>query len=726
MDYYARSAGESGERQLLRDHLLGVAERTAAAAEAAGIPRSMGEWAGLLHDLGKYSDEFQELRLGLGTHRVEHACHGAAIAAEAGALDIAFAVLGHHAGLKSREELRELLRREHTFSSVDMGKVIDRARECLERARSEGLLADLPGKVQVTRDGLLDFELRTRLLLSCLADADRLDAEAWMDRSKPLLRDERRGLSAAEALAAVRQKVGALAASTPDGEVKRVRAEVFEACLRAGNQDPGFFSLTVPTGGGKTLASLAFALAHAKAHRLRRVILVVPFITIIEQNARAIREALNGTAFVLEHHSNVIDGGDDEGQQQDAVARRLLSENWEAPVIITTSVQFFESLFAAHPSRVRKIHNIARSVVVFDEVQTFPPGMLKPITGMLNQLRHSYGCSFVFCTATQPALNRPLGERQETLVAGEVREIAPHPDGLARRLRRVAVTWPDGETTLDVVAEAMAAERQALAVVNLKREARALFRALRGLGTGAFHLSTRMCGAHRLEVIDEIRRRLQEGEPCRVASTQLIEAGVDVDFPALWRAFGPLDSVAQAAGRCNREGRLDAGRVTVFRPEGSRMPSATYQRAADTTAALLRERGELDISAPGLFGDYFVRFYNTGNLDERSVVQSRRDLRFEDVAHDFRVIDDPTQAVLVPFGEGRSLVERLKGEGAPWPGLHREAQRFTVGLYPGELKGALEAGAVFEIGSTGVLACREDAYDRELGLVQADDAGSYI
>ena len=731
-EYYGRSVGADGEPQLLREHLRNVAETAATFADAAGLPRELGEWAGWLHDLGKYSPEFQRHLAQQNRDHVVHSYQGAAWAWDARSLECAFAVAAHHGGLKKRTVLREDL--DGLDATVGMPRpatIRDRGREFVAIAKADGVLAGEPPRSAPGRGEELAFELRTRMLLSCLADADRLDAEAWTSPEKQSVRDAP-PLDPSRRLDHVLRFISDLAisrtgAANPD--VLDARREVLAAALAAAPQAPGFFSLTVPTGGGKTLASLAFALAHAAAHGQRRVIFVVPFLTIIEQNADVIRRALgkeNGE-LVLEHHSNVLPAGpdNDDSWSGTALRQRLLAENWDSPVIMTSAVQFFESLFSDHPTHLRKIHNIANSVIVFDEAQTFPPELLRPLTDMLRQLVEEYRCSAVICTATQPALSVGLrGRDDEALLRpGTVREIVPDPPRLFERLKRIEVRWPgDERLPLLAVAAEMLREPRALAILNTKLDARRLFEALRERDPHAVHLSTRMCPAHRRAVLTEIRRRLQHGEPCRVASTQLVEAGVDVDFPAVWRAMGPLDAIAQAAGRCNREGKLPAGgRVTVFRTEDDRMPGTTYRRGASIAQTLLAVGGgAIDIHRPEVFTDYFVRLYNSDNLDARKIVPLRRQLDFPEVARQFRLIDDTTTAVLVPYGEGARWRERVLSGEVITRGALRAMGPYMVSLYTTtELARALASGQVTHTADGLYVFVPE--YDDDLGLVLRDD-----
>jgi CRISPR-associated endonuclease/helicase Cas3 len=751
MAYYARSPGASGEPQVLKDHLQHVAALAERFAVEAGLPAGLGRWAGLLHDLGKYSDEFQRHRLQLNADgtpnneerwRVEHACHGAAIAEAAGDRAVAFSVAGHHGGLPTLADVQKLPKDRMERGTLEPKKlpVHGRAAQFYLRARTDAAFDGRPARVafpvESDSDGRLAFDLRTRILFSCLVDADRLDAEGHEDALRSFLRRSGPRLDPERRLQAVRAYIKGTAERSGGAEnLNAIRQRVLASAIEEATREPGFFSMTVPTGGGKTLSSLAFALAHAARFGQRRIIFVIPYLSIIEQNVDVIRGALGDDALVLEHHSNVIDEADEDeakgedGQDRLSWRRRLMAENWDAPVIVTTTVQFFESLFSNRPKKARKLHNIARSVVVFDEAQTFPPGMMRPMMAMLEQLASEpYRTSFLFCTATQPALKLEVGANQGTaspLVSAEVREVAPDPPALYRALKRVYFTWPAGEarTTPEELAEAMAVARQALAIVNTKEQARVLYRALRARNAQAIHLSTRMCAAHRLQVLDTVRERLKAKEPCLVAATQLVEAGVDVDFPTVWRAMGPLDSIAQAAGRCNREGRSKdgPGKVTVFETWDGKLPGGAYEAGTHATKDLLRP-GDLDLHDPSVFTRYFKRLYEHQALDKNAVHSARQALDFPEVAERFKIIDSETTPVLVPWGDGNAIVGELMANPAAesvTPSLLRRMQRFTVGLYNGELKQGKDAGLIEEHAG-GVRIFRGD-YHPALGLVLPGD-----
>jgi CRISPR-associated endonuclease/helicase Cas3 len=514
------------------------------------------------------------------------------------------------------------------------------------------------------------------------------------------------------------QRARALAAGT-SADVLRVRAQVLEQSLEAAEQATGFFSLTVPTGGGKTLASLAFALRHAAEHDLRRVVVIAPFLAIIEQNADVIRTALGPSAedLVLEHHSQADESRTNDEQSLAELRRQMLAENWDTPLVVTTAVQFFESLFSNRPGRVRKLHNIARSALIFDEAQTFPPGLLRPIVGMLEQLVAEYSCTVLFATATQPALAHP--RLREPLLRNVMREIVADPGDLFGRLKRVEVDWSAATvgSSMDAVAGEMASEHQALAIVNTKQQARELFEALRRYDIDAEHLSGRMCPAHRLEVLARVRVSLENGQRCLVSSTSGLEAGVDISFPKVWRALAPFDSIAQAAGRCNREGRLQSGRLIVFEPEDGKTPQGVYETGRNVTRNLLRM--QLSIDDPDSFALYFAHLYNMTSLDEHHVIRLREQLEFPAVAERVRLIAEDTVPVLVAFGEGLSMIDRfVKGEVHALDRYQRRRlERYSVSLYRPEFEQAKAAGFIYE--AAGIWYAPSN-YSPQLGLTFED------
>jgi len=454
-------------------------------------------------------------------------------------------------------------------------------------------------------------------------------------------------------------------------------------------------------------------------------IVVIPYLSIIEQNAQVFIDALGRDA-ILEHHSGDTDARDDEVSYENPHRRRA-TENWNAPIIVTTSVRFFESLFSHRPSDLRRVHNVARSVVILDEVQTLPRQFIQPILRVIEDLANNWGTTFLFCTATQPAFekSKPEDVRCEP---GTIQEIMSHPRELFGQLKRVEVRWPKGKSTWKEIAAGLVEAHRALCIVNARNHALALYREVSGNAAAdnasVFHLSTRMCPSHRLKTIAEIKERLEDpAAPCVVVSTQLVEAGVDLDFPVVYRAVGPLDSITQAAGRCDREGRLTAelgrpaGKVIVFEPEEPRLPPGVYLEATERTQALIREGG-LSIDDPDCIRRYFDRLYGEADLGAE-LEDLRTNLKFRCVSKEFEMIANDTQSVFVPYdAEARNLIAQLNAAGVLHRDLRRGLQRYTVGLYPREIQTAAQRGVLYEVRpGSNLRICPEGFYDQKVGFV---------
>jgi CRISPR-associated endonuclease/helicase Cas3 len=692
--YFAHSTSrpDRADWQSLRAHL----HQVAALARDRAAKFGAGEWgyaAGLLHDLGKYSDGFQ--RYLDGGSRVEHSTAGAVEAGKrwpALARPLQFVAAGHHAGLANGGEEEQSRR-----SSLS-----DRLAAAVADYSAHGGEIELPTALPpprlrrhtdaAGRSDRAGFQAAffTRMLFSCLVDADYLDTEAFYDRveGRPLRRVRPPAL--AELKPKLDAYLGDLAAQADDTLVNRERAAILAASRQAAAEDPGLFTLTVPTGGGKTLASLAFALEHALAHegRFDRVIYVIPYTSIIEQNAAVFRGALGAEA-VLEHHSAFIDDPKMAPEARDKLG--LAMENWDAAVIVTTAVQFFESLFADRPSRCRKLHNIARSVVILDEAQTLPLPLLRPCVAALDELARNYGTSVVLCTATQPALIET--DDEATSFKGgfrDVREIAPDPKRLYQTFKRVTVERL-GDLDDAALAARLHEHEQALCIVNTRLHARELYERLVG-DEGCYHLSALMCPKHRRKRLDTIRKELAAGRRCIVVSTSLVEAGVDVDFPVVYRAEAGLDQIAQAAGRCNREGRLERGRVFVFRPTGRRVVGEQNRRATAAFAVFRRD----DPLALEAIEDFFREVYWSeaagaqDGLDRNQILdrlkERERDLLFpfEALARDFRLIEDGMLPILIPFDtDARTLLKDLETTGRVGE-TARGLQPYVVQVPPGQ------------------------------------------
>lgn len=748
MTYYAHSHPDHPEDrsqwQTLEDHLRKVANRaTQFAKETRPLDAAFHEvarWAGLLHDIGKYTPEFQaylgrQREGGVETH---HAVFGAALSALQSLLGPAFVSAGHHAGLHDSSTLQSLI--------ADPKYGLDRRLKDVRKI-FEAEIGKIPSNIpdpDFVRDRLLGCEYYVRMLLSCLVDADCLDTEkACTGRSRDsiVLSDGLKDLL-------IRRVSAERASKSHDGTVNEIRHRLFEQCLAAAQKPPGFFTLTVPTGGGKTLSSMAFALAHARAHNLRRVIVVIPYLSIIEQNAADYRRVLDpdNVGMLVEHHS-AVGTGCDENSDRSAVELEagLATENWDAPVIVTTSVQFIESLLANRPSTCRKLHNIARSVVVLDEVQTLPIHLLAPVLSVCRELKEQYGTSFVFSTATQPAFRRSSG-LPDGFGSDETVEIAGDEDAVSETFRVLNRVRYERLGTLDwkSVSDRMSTENQVLCVLNTRGHAFTLWESLRDAlpveqRDSVYHLSSALCAEHRLDILGHarapnegsIRHRLLAGLPCRVVATQLVEAGVDLDFPAVLRAMGPLDSIVQAAGRCNREGRLsEPGRVGVFVPSEGGTPPGVYKTATGQTSAFL---AGFDLEHEPLQAEHFSRYFgalfNIVDTDyargrECSIQEDRVNFRFREVARKARVITDDTVSVVAMYREGKAIVrqirERRSANGRLRFDRHdmRRLQRYMVNLRRKDFVFLEQNGAVTELlPNLSVFVLDQACYHSALGVI---------
>lgn len=710
-EYYAHSlpGKPESEWQGLRQHLENCARR---AAEFSSVfhASDWGYTAGLWHDMGKYSAEFQRQIRATGgedahvetAEKVDHSSAGAQHAAHclshAGKV-LAYVLAGHHGGLPDGVSTDSCLRSR-------LEKAVPDYSRCPKDLTTPQPLT-LPIVPTKERAGI-QFSLFIRMLYSCLVDADFLDTEAFIDPARHQYRDGRKPL--AELAPLLFARLEELRSKASASHVNHQRELILQQCLKAAEWEPGLFSLTVPTGGGKTLSSMAFAMRHALKHRLQRIIYVIPFTSIIEQNAAVFRSMLGEDA-VLEHHSNFEPAEEDHRS-------RLAAENWDAPVIVTTNVQFFESLFANRSSRCRKLHNIARSVVILDEVQTLPAPYLLPCLEVLKELCAAYGVSVVLCSATQPAV-----KQRDDFPRGltDAREIVEAPQVLADALKRTTVTILP-QTSDEELAERCSAHKQALCIVNTRRHARTLYSAMTQAGD-VYHLSALMCPVHRSQVLDEIRNRLKKGLPVRVVSTQLIEAGVDIDFPVVFRSLAGIDSIAQAAGRCNREGKLETGHVYVFTPEHS-VPAGHFRQTSQAAEPVFRcHRDPLSLAA---IEEYFRQYYwsKGDGLDEEGVLAMlqagclKGDFPFRAIAERLRFIKEDAKPVIIPFDEdARILIKAL--DYCEYPAsIARKLQRYTVSIYPHEWNRLLANGSI-EVKARMLfpVLIDESLYTKDVGLM---------
>lgn len=726
--YYAHTAEtaegkrlpeSSGKWQLLADHLRNVANLAATFAAPFGASQE-AYLAGLLHDLGKYRDEFQSYLRGerASSAETQHAIYGSAVL-HSKSESLANLIAGHHAGLFDWAAIEPKLRALRIEQRESL-------QTCLSRFQHDVSTAP-PSVAPKTTSSFEQSELRTRLLLSALVDADRLDTESHSQTSlgRPAVRQPQPQLT--RLLERLLVHLANFPAPASPKSLAGYRTQITNRCASAALQfSPGVFSLTVPTGGAKTLASARFALEHAIEHGFERVIYVIPFTSILEQNAEVFRKAL-GPDTVLEHHSLAEwQKADDEDASLAARRSRLAAENWDHPFILTTNVQFFESLHSHRPSACRKLHRFTNAVVIFDECQTFPPELLDPSLRRLRALVEIGRTSLVFCTATQPTFLRgnAFPEGFET-----VTEIIPH-DWLLHnqppfvRTRYERLPQPQ---SLDDLVTTLAPKHQVLIIVNTRRAAWELFNRLRG--EGVHHLSTLMCPAHRLEVLAGVRLRLRSGQRCLVVSTQLIEAGVDVDFPEVWRESAPLDAIIQAAGRCNREGRLlDAnqhprlGNVFIFNLNGMSSPPGTYRRGIEIARGLMPHEYAANLP-PDLISGYFAALYQTTTRDRENIAQLSRELSYRQIGERYHWIDSDTCQVLTDWGEtGLALhAEVQENEYAPPSrAFFRRAARYCVNLRTRDVDHAANFSPKIRRLHNG-LYLTQGSYDSECGYLHFNE-----
>ena len=704
MTYLAHIAGD-GRKQTAAEHLNGTAERCALFAAPFGA-EALGRLAGLSHDLGKYSMEFQR-RLA-GGPKVDHATAGAFACWRMGQPLAAFAAAGHHGGLPDGGTQGD---------SPDAGTFWGRMKraergmlpDCSPWTEEIALPSPAPPPCGAEPLSLMFF---TRMLFSCLTDADFLDTEAFMDGSPrpehPAPLDD--------LWERLQRHISGW--FPPQGELNSRRCAVLEQCIRMGKtQPPGLFTLTVPTGGGKTVASLAFSLAQARARGLRRIIYVIPYTSIIEQTAQEFRTIL-GAENVLEHHSNAAYEIDAEATPK-TVRLAQAAENWDMPVVVTTAVQFFESLYANRPSQCRKLHNLAGSVILFDEAQLLPLPCLRPCVHAIAQLVQHYGASAVLCTATQPALGPLFAEFLPGRPAVELcpPELCP-PESFRRVCFRQA-----GRLDWDTLSGQLQQHEQVLCVVNSRKSAQEIFTRLSGEGN--FHLSTLMYPAHRRAKLEEIRRRLREGLPCRVISTSLIEAGVDVDFPAVFREEAGLDSILQAAGRCNREGKRPVSEsiVTLFRGEAA--PPPLFQTAIGAGRMVLEQYD--DIASREAIQAYFHTLLELKGAEAQDIYGILPKIRtelfpFQSVAERFHMIDSPTRTVYIPLGAGAELVGRLRA-GERSRALFRQLGQYGVSIYENHFAALDQAGDLERLEDGSAILATLSLYSEETGLSLEADCG---
>ena len=716
---YAHTRNARGEWHMLREHLLSTANKAKCFSKGFYKGAYM-DWVwliGVLHDLGKINPLFQEYLILADQKRkaakVPHSPWSAAyiyrrFRSWANRDDIALISAGHHAGLNDAESLKLNLSSMYQDKKLMM-LMDDFFKKCM--------IDNCQKNLAINKLDVFQRELLIRMMFSALIDADRLDTEKHFEPDKA----ETRGKN--EPLADLLKKLKAsqkekISESEPT-IVNRVRKEVYIKCLREANSKSGFFRLTVPTGGGKTRSSLAFALRHALINGQKRIIYAIPYTSIIDQTASEYRKILGDYA-ILEHHSQASNKfGNEandvttlEGQEENMIRLHLAEENWDSNIIITTTVQLFESLFSNKAARCRKLHRLAESVIIFDEAQTLPPELLKPTMNVLKDLVENYGASIVFCTATQPALKGDYLEEFKNIVITDIITETEYKKHFGE-LKRVDYEILQNAVSLDELSRIVAKYPQVLVIMNTRRDAAALIAKM--AESDCLHLSTLLCGAHRKKVLDEVKNRLDNKKPVRLISTQVVEAGVDLDFPVVYRALGPLDRIVQAAGRCNRNGKPEKGKVVVFRLADERSPRGPYKAGIEKTEILLWEKGSSDIlHDPKIYEEYFSMLYSSlGNdLDKKKIQISRSQLDFPETASLSRIIESNTLPVVARYADYMQFLDdwRYHPSRETW----RSLQPYIVNVFEWEARGYLQEGMMASI-SDG-LYIWEGRYDDVKGI----------
>ncbi len=687
------------------EHQKGVAKLAKSFANDFDLD-PWGEVLGMLHDKGKEKKAFQEHIMKSSGYQPQliisgnkdHAIVGALIAKELYPqyhILIDNILMGHHRGLYDMDECLAKLNAEKIPDDISIPKV--------------DIALNVPHI-----NGNKDVHHLIRMLYSCLVDADYLDTESFMKPEQSCLRQRKWDMK--ELLSILEQHLADLSASAPKTKVNEIRQYVQQECIKASHHSAGFYSLTVPTGGGKTLASVLWSLHHAVHNNLSHIIIAIPYTSIIEQTAQTLKNIF-GEDKVLEHHSNF-----DYEQIKDPKARmgmKLATENWDYPIIVTTNVQFFESLFSNKPSQCRKIHNVARSVIILDEVQTLPMEFMRPIVDTLGTLHHLFRSSILFTTASQPVLSGLISGANYTAnfkALPHVNEIIPHEAQLHDRLRRVRLEFNKTRRTAVDIASSIAQHDRVLCIVNTRKDAKAIFEALPSDAVN-IHLSRMMCPAHIKQSLQEVKKLLKADATTRVrvVATQLIEAGVDVDFPVVYRQEAGLDSILQAAGRCNREGKLAVATTHVFALDHP-LPSGYIAKSNNARCNMV---GDYDWFSQEAMTEYFRQLHSQyDNFDQCDVVRLlyNSQPQFETCAKEFRLIDDKTYPVIINYEKSQVLVESLRSNGPSYR-LMRQLAQYSVNVRQRELQQLMQMGAIEEILEGVYYASNQAFYSKEVGLV---------
>jgi CRISPR-associated endonuclease/helicase Cas3 len=681
MDFISHTENNEGFTHGLVSHLKGVAKIMECFTDNP-IFKKIFWTTGILHDLGKYQPAFQKyLREGGRRGSVPHSSYGAAFSKKYKQVEAAFAIDGHHKGLPDKGDLISVL---GEFDEIDHPLFTSIKKDFF----TENPINDID--LCYFDIGLrgTDKELFIRMLFSALTDADWLDTENHFDNSKT----EKRSAKAFDPNYLLEKLEEEFSGKSKEGYINELRNEVRSYAISKAKSQPGFYSMTLPTGMGKTLASVSWALHHAQHNDLNRIIIVLPFISIIDQTAKELKRIF-GEEWVLEHHSNFNEDEEankniaNESFQDEAYTRRLAIENWDYPIIVTTSVQFFESLFGNKPSRCRKVHNIMRSVVIFDEVQTLPKELVLPTLTMLKNVNKVMGASILFCTATQPAFEKSGGfdgiENIQSLVENPKKVF-----DATQRVKYYPVNNYQSVSITELYNNVLEQSDSCLCIFNTKKQALLFFNTIRDNSTfRVFHLSTSMYPVHRKQVIEKIRTCLRNQEKILVSSTQLIEAGVDFDFPCVFREIAPLESIIQSAGRCNREGKMsESGKVFIFNIDGAGSPSKQYRSLAEFANSLYKEKEDL-LFEHDFFGEYYRKAFKLFiPEDKKNIGQARLGFNFKTVTETYHLIEKTTTPIFICCDESSDLYKRIRYKPVLSRDDYRAMQQYSVQVYDNFMK----------------------------------------
>lgn len=726
-EYYARCNEDRTKYQTITDHLTNVSILAGIYAQTF-TTREMGEICGILHDIGKYSDDFQK-RIRGDNIQTDHSTAGAKTAdlfadeqqnpySSLAYHLMSYIIAGHHGGLPNRGNanasglFQRLQNSNPDLYAAWKTEMPQTFPDLSEFFATQTFIPKDPSKLDQNEFALSLF-LYTHFLYSCLVDADRTDAAQWdgyvTEGTYPTLEEFNDKLDAR------------MAEFKVASDLDKIRNDILTSCNKAAETEPGIFTLNVPTGGGKTLSSLSFALKHALKNHQSRIIYTIPFTSIIEQNAKVYADIF-GRNNIVEHHSNfVLPTGvkvEPDSPYGENKNLSLATANWDAPLILTTNVQFFESLFTSHPSRARKVHNIANSVIILDEVQALPNEFLLPCMYALSELVKNYHCTVVLCTATQP----DFVENEVFPKGTSVRNIVPNYQELAKIMKR-AKAHNLGNKTIDEIASCLKSEQQVLCIVNTKKHAKDLYSLVKEAGD-TLHLSTNMCPKHRKQVIEMIRKKLKNEEPCCVISTQLIEAGVDIDFPVVYRSLAGVDSINQAAGRCNREGKLSCGDVYIFTPEQTYSGAGYVKQTAEISHTIQTD----DYLSLDTIAKYFSKLFdirkeqldNKGvlGLCRQGITTSETAFPFADISDKFKLISDSGCAVIIPFDdEAKQLIKNYSPEFIR--SFIRKISPYCVNVRKADLDYLHDEGALELLGESFVVLKNQSRF-------YAQDTGIYI